>query len=151
MLQNVLSFLLRSSGFRGRKNVRQNPSQNVVCLQRLTFIRVQSGCPSAWVRTPPWPPLCAAVSALKRGWAGAGQAMLVLTAFLAVVVGIKLTFYVNMTGVEQTHACVEEECNLLFCQQTRGYMTGTWQWCPRCAWLGTMLNLYLVFTNLVTI
>lgn len=51
--------------------------------------------------------------------------MLVLTEFLAVVVGIKLKLYVNMTGVEQTHACVGEECNLLFCQQTRGCMTGT--------------------------
>lgn len=82
-------------------------------LHCLTFIRVQSGRPSARVWTPPWP-LCGAVSALKRDWAGVDGAMLVLTEFLAVVVGIKLKFYVNLTGVEQTHACVGIERNVTY-------------------------------------
>lgn len=40
--------------------------------------------------------------------------MLVLTEFLAVVVGIKLECYVILTGLEQTHASVELERNVTY-------------------------------------
>ena len=50
----------------------------------------------------------------KRDWAGVDQAMLVLTGFPAVVVSIKLEFYVNWTGVGQTHACVGVERNVTY-------------------------------------
>lgn len=51
----------------------------------------------------------------ERDWAGVDQGMLVLTEFPAVVVSIKLEFYVNWREWDgQTHACVGTERNVTY-------------------------------------
>ena len=77
-----------------------------------TFISVESGCPSASLDPSTATLWCSFRS--KTDWAGVNRAMLVLTEFPAVVVSIKLEFYVNWRGVGQTHGCVGTEKNVTY-------------------------------------
>lgn len=103
------------------KHVKQNPKLKAVktkfimwFLPWLTFITLASRCPFLSLSLTLDPPLATLWCSFRsnRHRAGAGQAMLVLTEFPAVVVSTKLDFYVNWTGVGQTHACVGKKRNV---------------------------------------
>ncbi len=101
MLQQA--FIYGATGFRHtQKKCQTKPKVKVLNtiltvwfqLHGLTFISVESGCPSPWSLDPFVATLWCSFRS-ERDWAGVDQAMLVLTEFPAVVVSIKLEFYVN--------------------------------------------------------